>query len=68
MKKQTHKQRILEMLQEAGDRGVHSFTLANSVTFRASARINDLKNDGYNITSKHEKMGDSYGVRYFLEE
>jgi hypothetical protein len=64
----THKQKILNLLEEAGERGVHSFTLANSVTFRAAARINDLRNEGYDITAKQEKKGNSYGVRYFLEE
>ena len=66
--KQTHKQRILDLLKVAGEHGVHSFFLAKEVTFRSAARINDLKNDGYNITTKREKRGKTYGVRYFLEE
>lgn len=63
----THTQRTLELLKEAGDKGVHSFTLNYKVgTTRSAARINDLKRQGYNITSIIEKMGDSTGVRYFL--
>jgi len=67
MKKPTHKQRVLKLLKEAGETGVHSFELARKISFRAAARINDLKRDGHEITSRQEKRGDSYGVRYFLK-
>jgi hypothetical protein len=66
MKKLSHKQRILKLLEQAGEKGIHSFDLVNWVTPRAAARINDLKNDGYEIEALHEKKGRAYGVRYKL--
>lgn len=67
MKKLSHKQRILKLLEQAGEKGIHSFDLGNRVTPRAAARINDLKNDGYQIEARSEKKGSAYGVRYFLD-
>lgn len=65
----THVQKTLEALQRAGSTGVHSFHLNAIVgTTRSAARIEDLKKQGYQITSQFEKMGDSMGVRYFLNE
>ena len=59
--------KTLEILKERGSRGIHSFELNEAVgTFRCAARIRDLKNVGYNITSVREKLGDAYGARYTL--
>ena len=66
MKKLSHKQHILDLLKESGNKGVHSLDLCNWVTPRAAARINDLKNDGYEITSTHERKGTAWGARYKL--
>lgn len=67
MKRNTDTQKCLEALQRAGNNGIHSFHLNYIIgTTRCAARINDLKNQGYSITSKYEKIGDSMGVRYFL--
>lgn len=63
-----HTIKILEILKERGEKGVHSFELIKLVSPRCSARILDLKNQGYSITSVFEKMNGSLGVRYFLQE
>ena len=69
MKINTDRQKCLEALQRAGSQGVHSFHLNQIIgTTRAAARCQDLKDQGYNITSQWEKMGNSTGVRYFLHE
>lgn len=56
---------ILRRLEEAGDRGVHSFHL-KPIAWRYAARIKDLKELGHEITSETEKLGDAVGVRYKL--
>lgn len=57
----------LQALKQAGNVGVHSFTLNKIVgTIRGAARIDDLKRMGYQIFSQPEKMGYARGVRYFL--
>ena len=47
---QTH--RILNLLREAGDKGVTNYDL-NSVCFRYGARLFDLKRRGHVIGSRH---------------
>lgn len=65
----TDKTKILEILRESGESGIHSFDLVRQAgTFRAAARIDDLKREGFIINTKSEKKGNSYGVRYFLIE
>ena len=66
---QTDCEKIIELLRKAGKNGMHSFDLNNIVgTTRTAARINDIKKQGYKITSQYEKKGRSLGVRYFLNE
>lgn len=63
----TDVQKTLQLLTEAGSSGMHSFDLNKLVgTTRIAARVNDLKAQGYEITSIYEKRGDSHGCRYFL--
>jgi hypothetical protein len=58
---------ILKILLDAGDSGVHSFDLGRQAqTWRAAARINDLKHKGYTITSIPEKRNGTVGCRYFI--
>ena len=66
MQRLTHKQKILNILDDAGERGVHSFDLVKRVTHKATSRIADLRVDGENIISIPEKKGNSWGVRYIL--
>lgn len=60
--------RVLEALETAGESGLHSFDAIKYGGLRAAARINDLRRSGIQIRSIPEKMGDSWGCRYFLEE
>ena len=61
--------RILQLLQERGEKGLHSFEIVQLVhTIRGAARIHDLKKQGYKITSIPESRGNAVGVRYFLQE
>lgn len=59
--------KTLQILQECGNKGIHSFQLNHLVgTTRSAARINDLKKLGYQIESKFEELNGCRGVRYFL--
>lgn len=64
----TQKERVMELLENRGQEGIHSFEIIRQISHKAPARICELRKEGYNITSKTEKLGDSYGVRYTLEE
>lgn len=60
-------QKILELLKQRGEKGLHSFEIVRLVaTIRGAARIYDLKKQGHKITSIPEKLGDAIGTRYFL--
>ena len=62
--KQSQCTRILNMLEEHPE-GIHSFELMTKhYILRASERIRELKAQGHNIVSKHEKLGQAWGVRY----
>lgn len=62
-----HLDKTLSILQQRGTRGIHSFELNHLVgTTRSAARIKDLKDLGYTISSIPEKYGDAIGVRYSL--
>lgn len=59
--------KCLKILQRVGLYGIHSFHLNQEIgTTRCAARIQDLKDKGYVITSEPEKLGDALGVRYYL--
>lgn len=65
----TDTEKTLELLKAYGTKGCHSFVLNKLVgTTRIAARINDLKNQGHNITSVPEKMDGALGCRYFLNQ
>ncbi len=50
----SQKERILSMLRAAGSFGVRSDTYIKEYMPRASARIKELREEGYNITSERE--------------
>jgi len=50
----TQKQTVLNMLKAAGSFGVRSDTYIKDYMPRAAARIQELKDEGYNITSERE--------------
>lgn len=63
----TDTEKALHILKQAGTLGIHSFLMNEYIgTDRAAARINELKNKGYTITTTPEKLNGSWGVRYFL--
>lgn len=65
---QTRCEKVIEALRNAGEIGIHSFDLIKYGGLRATARVGELRKDGYNIKSIHQRKGDCYGVRYFLVE
>ena len=52
------------MLKDAGKEGVRSDAFVAAYMPRAAARVKELRDSGYNITSTHERQF----VRYVLEE
>lgn len=65
----TQRDQILQMLRDAGDRGLHSFELYEARLPRAAARIAELREAGFTITSTRERYrGQAEGVRYRLVE
>jgi hypothetical protein len=65
----SQKDRVLEMLRQAGTRGVHSFEFYEARLPRAAARILELRAEGHKIAAVRELFrGESNGVRYRLVE
>lgn len=64
----THKDAILELLKDAGDYGLTPMTALHRVgTFRLAARISELRDDGYRITTvRHKLVTGSTVARYVL--
>lgn len=63
----TQKTKILQLLEERGDQGVHSFEFYEMRMPRGAAAIHSLKREGHAIESVHETYKDqAEGVRYFL--
>lgn len=50
----TQRERVLKMLTEAGPRGVRSDTFIANFMPRAAARVQELKEDGHEISSERE--------------
>jgi len=66
--KKTNKEKALEALQAAGDKGVHSYDMRDIAGIQAPVRIWELiHNDGHDIITRSEKRGNSIGVRYFIK-
>ena len=63
----SQKDKILRILKQVGSQGIHSFDLVQRAnTFRVAARILDLKQEGYVISSMTEDKNGVRGVRYML--
>lgn len=63
--------RVLKMLREAGSKGVRNHQFPENRILRYSARINDLRKEGYNIYCERVLLpnGRSTGVfKYYLNE
>lgn len=50
----TQREKILQLLEDAGDEGVTNLKL-NTVAFRYGGRLHELRQDGYRIRSTHIK-------------
>lgn len=59
----TQRQTILRMLKDAGSEGVRSDTFYRAFIPRFAARVWELRQEGYEITSEHEQRF----VRYRLK-
>lgn len=67
MSAHTKTKQALTYLRQAGNKGIHSLHLnALLVSNRSAARVQDLKDQGYQITATPERMGHAWGVRYVL--
>lgn len=63
----TQRQRVLHLLREAGDRGVHSFEMIQLGIPRVAARVHELQQDGHTIRSERSRFqGTAEGSRYTL--
>jgi hypothetical protein len=66
--KPTQAQRVLKALREAGDRGIHTFTLRSEFFIaNPSERIASLERLGHVIKPHRERLnGEAIGCRYVL--
>ena len=63
----TQRQVVLEILEERGDAGAHSFEFIQARIPRVAARVCELRADGHSIDSEPEALhGAAKGVRYRL--
>lgn len=63
--------KVLKMLKKAGSRGVMNYEFPKKRILRYSARLGELRNEGYNIVAERVKLpnGRSTNVfRYILIE
>lgn len=63
----TQRERVLQMLRQAGSRGIHTFELRREFVGNPSQRIAELEAEGHRITHTRERLhGDAVGTRYRL--
>lgn len=63
----TQRERVLQMLQDAGPAGVHTFTMRAAYVGNPSQRIAELEAAGHHITHQRERLnGQAIGTRYRL--
>lgn len=70
-KPMTQEQRILTLLRKAGSKGVANYEWPQNRILRASARIGELRKDGYNIYCVREYLPNGRATnvfRYYLNE
>jgi hypothetical protein len=59
---------VLQILRDAGKRGIHTFELRREYIGNPSQRIAELEARGHIISSTRERLnGDAWGARYVLE-
>lgn len=63
----SQRDRVLQMLQAAGSRGVHTFEMRREFIGNPSQRIAELEAAGHTISHTRERLhGDATGTRYRL--
>ena len=68
LKTDFHRKEIIRILKEAGDKGINSKYLINHVTPRYSARLKELRQSGYHIYTKRERIAGSNFIRLWLDQ
>ncbi len=61
-----HKKKIIEVLKANLERGINSKYLIYHITPRYSARLHELRKEGYVFRKKVEKIGGSRFDRFWL--
>lgn len=62
-----HRNRILEAIKNAGERGINSRVLINTITPRYSARLKELRQQGHLFKTRREPIGGSNLIRIWYE-
>lgn len=57
--------KVLKMLRKAGQRGVMNYEFPKKRILRYSARIGELRNDGYNIIAERVKLPNGRATNVF---
>lgn len=57
--------KMLKMLRKAGQRGVENYKFPANKILRYSARINDLRQDGYNILCERVRLPNGRATNIF---
>lgn len=62
-----HRKQILEVIRSAGDRGINSRVLIHTITPRYSARLRELRTQGYVFKTRRDRVGGSNLIRIWYE-
>ena len=71
MDKLSQNDRIIKMLRRAGSRGIANYEFPRHRILRLSARVNDLRQDGYNIYCERQYLPNGRATnvwKYYLNE
>lgn len=66
-KTEEHKQRILNAIINAGERGINSRYLINEITPRYSARLKELRQEGHLFRTRRDPIGGSNLIRIWYQ-
>ena len=70
-KAMSQEERILKLLRKAGNKGVANYDFPRHRILRYSARIGDLRAEGFNIYCERERLPNGRATnvfRYYLNE
>ena len=71
MSKLTQQQQVLQLLRKAGNKGVPNYAWYQNRILRPSARIGELRAEGFNIYCERERLPNGRATnvyRYYLIE